>query len=284
MPRVRRTDALSDMTSFDSSVKQAASLRENRLAAGMIALGLAMNVGAAEYIEIPAGNYQSVLPTAETPLDVVIASMAMRSEPVTNSEFLKFVRQYPQWQRDRVAAVFAESRYLDHWPKADAITDAQSRQPVVKVSWFAAQAYCESENARLPRWHEWEYVAAADATRTDARADPAWRNLILGWYAQTSSAAPAPIGGEVNAYGVRDLHGLVWEWVDDFNAMMVSADNREQGDPDLLKFCGSGALSMQDRDNYAVLMRIAMLSSLKAADVTGNVGFRCVRPGSGEDS
>jgi formylglycine-generating enzyme required for sulfatase activity len=34
---------------------------------------------------------------------------------------------------------------------------------------------------------------------------------------------------------------------------------------------------MSDRENYAVLMRIAMLSSLAAADTTGNLGFRCAR-------
>ncbi len=243
-------------------------------------MGLAMNVAAAEYIDIPGGKYQSVLPTADTPLDVAIEAMSMRSEPVTNAEFLAFVKNNPQWQRDQVAGVFAESRYLDQWPAADAIDETQASQPVVKVSWFAAQAYCESENARLPSWHEWEFVAAADATRRDARKDPAWRNRILGWYSQTSSGDPAQIGGEPNAYGVRDLHGLIWEWVDDFNALFISADNRNQGDPDLLKFCGAGALSMQDRDNYAILMRIAMLSSLKGADVTGNLGFRCVRPNS----
>ena len=81
---------------------------------------------------------------------------------------------------------------------------------------------------------------------------------------------------------MRDLHGLVWEWVDDFNALLVSADNREQGDPDLLRFCGAGAITLQQRDNYAVLMRIAMLSSLKAADTTANLGFRCAKPAAPE--
>ncbi|HET9034426.1 MAG TPA: formylglycine-generating enzyme family protein [Dokdonella sp.] len=266
------------MNFFDSSVKRAASRRGHRLAAGMIALALAFPVVAAEYIAIPGGAYQSVLPTADTPLDVIIKPMSMRAEPVTNAEFLAFVRSHPQWRRDKVAGVFAESRYLDHWMGDQSISDAQARQPIVKVSWFAAQAYCESEDARLPSWHEWEYVAAADETHRDARNDPAWRNRILGWYSKTSNGDPEWVGGAPNAYGVRDLHGLVWEWVDDFNALFVSADNRNQGDPDLLKFCGAGALSMQDRDNYAVLMRIAMLSSLKGADVTGNVGFRCVRP------
>ena len=59
--------------------------------------------------------------------------------------------------------------------------------------------------------------------------------------------------------------------------MMVSGDNREQGDPDLMKFCGTGALTMEQKENYAVLMRIAMLSSLKAAYTTANLGFRCAK-------
>lgn len=237
-----------------------------------------MPTQAADYVAVAGGPFGSVLLTTDTPRDVDVASFLMRDEPVTNSEFLAFVRHNPEWRRDKVPVVFAEARYLDHWPGADAITPDQVLQPVVKVSWFAAQAYCESEQARLPSWLEWEYVAAADATRADARGDPEWRNRILSWYARPSGSAPAAIGGEANVYGLRDLHGLVWEWVDDFNALMVSADNREQGDPDKLKFCGAGALSMQDRDHYAVLMRIAMLSSLDAADVTGNMGFRCVRP------
>jgi len=34
---------------------------------------------------------------------------------------------------------------------------------------------------------------------------------------------------------------------------------------------------MDDRENYAVLMRVAMLSSLQAADTTANLGFRCAK-------
>jgi formylglycine-generating enzyme required for sulfatase activity len=240
-----------------------------------------MPLQAVEYIAVPGAAFQSVLPTADTPLAVDVAPFQMRVEPVSNGEFLAFVERHPEWRRDRVPSVFAESRYLEQWPAAAAIAPEQAAQPVIKVSWFAAQAYCESEQARLPRWHEWEYAAAADDTRRDARTDPEWRNRILAWYARPSESPPQAVGGEANVYGLRDMHGLVWEWVDDFNALMVSADNREQGDPDLLKFCGAGALSMQDRDNYAVLMRIAMLSSLQAADVTGNLSFRCVRPGAG---
>jgi formylglycine-generating enzyme len=86
------------------------------------------------------------------------------------------------------------------------------------------------------------------------------------------------VGGPTNAYGVRDIHGLVWEWVDDFNALLVDADSRSGSDADKLKFCGAGAINLKQRDNYAVLMRVALLSSLRAVDSTGSLGFRCARP------
>ena len=173
----------------------------------------------------------------------------------------------------------ADARYLDHWAGPLKLTGvAQAKQPVVNVSWFAASAYCEAQGARLPTWSEWEYAAAADETRTDARKDPAWRERILSWYSRPSNHALPRAGLQTpNAYGVQDLHGLVWEWTDDFSSLMIAADNRKQGDPDKTKFCGAGALSMDDRDNYAVLMRVAMLSSLDAKSTTANLGFRCAR-------
>ena len=208
----------------------------------------------------------------------------LRVTPVSNAEFLAFVTKSTEWQRDRIARVFADAQYLSHWITSDGIDRAQRDQPVTHVSWFAAQAFCESEGARLPTWLEWEFAAAADTARKDARADPAWREQILSWYSRPSNSALAAVGGPANVYGIRDLHGLVWEWVDDFNALLVSTDSRDQNDPDRLKFCGAGAMSLRDLNNYAVLMRIAMLSSLKAADTTANVGFRCTKIGAGEKS
>lgn len=235
---------------------------------------------AADYAAVPGSRFNSVLPLNEKAEPVAVAPFRLRTTPVSNAEFLAFVRAHPDWRRDRVPAVFAEARYLGHWQDADTLgAHALPEQPVTQVSWFAAQAFCESEHARLPSWHEWEFAAAADATRTDARSDPAWRERMLSWYAKPSNAPLATIGGDANVYGVHDLHALVWEWVDDFSALMVSADNRTQGDPDKLQFCGAGAISMQERENYAVLMRIAMLSSLKAVDTTVNLGFRCAKPG-----
>ncbi len=249
------------------------------LMVGLLASALtsALAVSAADYVNVPAGTLTTVLANDGDRAPVPVAPFAMRVLPVTQAEFSGFVAANPTWQRDRVARTFADSGYLRDWVSPSAPAREASSQPVTAVSWFAAQAFCENEGARLPTWQEWEYAAAADATRADARSDPAWRAGILAWYAKPAYATPALVGGAANLYGVRDLHGLIWEWVDDFNALLVSPDSRAGDDPDKLKFCGAGALSLQDRENYAVLMRIALLSSLNASDSTSSLGFRCVR-------
>jgi formylglycine-generating enzyme required for sulfatase activity len=247
-----------------------------RVATGVLICLLAAPVGAAEYVKIPGASFASVLPPDSKSAPAVIAPFRLRSQPVTNEEFLAFVHTQAQWRRDRVATVFADAQYLAHWGGPEQLREGQSRQPVTHVSWFAAAAYCESERARLPTWYEFERVASADETRAEARGDPAWRERILDWYARPSTVVlPGVARGKPDFYGVYDMHGLVWEWVSDYASLMVAGDNRDQGDPDLLKFCGAGALTTQDRDNYAVLMRVALLSSLKAADTTANLGFRC---------
>jgi formylglycine-generating enzyme required for sulfatase activity len=231
------------------------------------------------YAGLPGGVFKSALQYEDAKQGVRMAPYALMRKPVTNVEFLAFVKRNPQWRRDRVASVLAEPRYLAHWQSPTELGPlALPQQPAIQVSWFAADAYCASLDARLPTWSEWEYAAAADERRRDARKDPAWRERILAWYSRPSNEALPRAGLQSpNAYGVQDLHGLVWEWTDDFSSLLVDGDNRNQGDADKMKFCGAGALSMDDRDNYAVLMRVAMLSSLEARDTTLNLGFRCAR-------
>jgi formylglycine-generating enzyme len=268
-----------------------------KLIAGTLIAGCAafvLRAHAADYAQVLPGQFVSVLATdADFEANVKINAnlntlpgatqvhaFAIRVTPVTNGEFLAFVKANALWRRDRIARTFADGGYLQHWEKPLELgANVANDQPVTQVSWFAAQAFCESEGGRLPNWYEWEYVAAADEAQPDARGSAAWRAKILGWYAKPATNALGMVGGPKNYYGVQNVHGLIWEWVDDFNALLVSADSRNQGDPDRLQFCGAGAISLRDRDNYAVLMRIALLSSLNAVDSTSSLGFRCVRPG-----
>lgn len=230
--------------------------------------------------DIPGGSFRSVLPPAQGVREVKLPPYQLDAVPVTNADFARFVRDRPEWRRGSVASVFADEGYLRHWPNAAGPAAADQRRPVVHVSWFAASAYCEARGARLPTWYEWEYAAAASETQRDGRDDPAWKQRILAWYSRPATGPLPEVGATPpNLYGVRDLHGVVWEWIEDHASMMVSGDNREQGDPDVMKFCGSGALTMEEKDNYATLMRIAMLSSMKARYTSSTMGFRCATDG-----
>jgi len=231
-------------------------------------------VGEASAVIGPADFTPVLSPSAKQSL-AHVGAYRLDVRPVTNAEFAQFVRSHPQWRRDRVASLFVDADYLAHWPAADRIGgEALPEQPVTRVSWYAARAYCEARKARLPTWYEWEYAAAANEHVTDARTDPAWRERMLAWYARPGSDPLASAGlGTANLYGVRDLHDLVWEWVEDFNSLMLNGGARS--DADTVNFCGAGALDAKDREAYPVLMRIAFLSSLEARSTSRRLGFRC---------
>lgn len=254
------------------------------LALMLTSLGHAESTAPQATSAIPGGSFESVLPPAPDVKTVRIPPFRLDRTPVTNEQFATFLRAHPQWRRDRIAQVFADEQYLSHWPSPLDPGREDIRRPVVHVSWFAATAYCEAQGARLPRWHEWEYVAAASERERDARTNPAWRQQILSWYSRSGRGPLPEVGGTAaNAYGIQDLHGVIWEWVEDAGGMLVSSDNREQSSADVMRFCGEGALTMEQKENYATLMRIAMLSSMKASYTSTTMGFRCasdVRTGS----
>jgi formylglycine-generating enzyme len=242
------------------------------------ACGLAAHAATIASAPIGGGRFESVLPPAPNVKTAVVAPFRLDTTLVSNADYAQFVSKHPEWRRDRVAGLFADEGYLRHWENAAVPGAAVARQPVTQVSWFAASAYCEARGARLPRWYEWEFAAAASATKPDARDDPAWRQEILDWYSKSARGA-LPVAGASppNYFGIRDLHGVVWEWVEDAGSMLMSDDSREQGDPNRNRFCGTGALSLEQKENYAMMMRIAMLSSMKAAYSSSSMGFRCAR-------
>jgi formylglycine-generating enzyme required for sulfatase activity len=226
---------------------------------------------------IAGGRFEPTYPAAEGERETRVRSFRLDRRPVTNAEFRRFVLEQPSWRRDRVSSLFAEERYLSHWLSATELGKlAPERAPVVNVSWFAAKAYCKARGARLPSEIEWEYAAAASESSRDARRDPAFNARILSWYGRPNEQLLADTGADrANAWGIYDLHGLVWEWVIDFNATLVSSDSRGMRGTDNQAFCGAGAASARDVADYAAFMRIALLNALTARDVTKTLGFRC---------
>ena len=256
-------------------------MRRRRLPVSLLIAVAAIAAGdfacADERAKVGPADFTPVLAPSPGQQRVHIAALHLDRRPVTNQQFLGFVGSHPQWRRDRVAALFADRDYLSHWAAPDRLgDDVLPQQPVTRISWYAARAYCAAAGGRLPDWYEWELAAAADEKVADARASTAWRTSILDWYSRPATAPLARVGmGPPNVYGLQDMHGLIWEWVEDFGTLMVSGDSRAQGDPDKLAYCGAGALSAQDREDYPILMRIAFLSSLEARSTARSLGFRC---------
>lgn len=208
--------------------------------------------------------------------------------PVTNGEYLEFVRVHPEWRRSRVSPLFADETYLRHWRgDLELGPGAPPSSPVVYVSWFSARAYASAHGKRLPTVAEWELVGAADETRADATADPAFLERVRHWYSRpTPPVLPAVGLGFRNLWGVEDIHVLIWEWTLDFNSALVSGESRGDASLERSLFCGSGASNAADFSDYAAFMRFAYRASLQARYTTAGLGFRSARdvPGAGQSS
>lgn len=228
---------------------------------------------------IPAGIYSPLLRTKDEPERVRVEAFWLEERPVTNAEFLEFVRAQPQWQRSRVSPIFADRGYLDDWAgDLELGPRAAPEGPVVRVSWFAARAFAKSRGRRLPTTAEWERAAAAGFTQEIGAAEAGFSKAILAWLALPTPATLPPAGnGRPNLFGARDLHGLVWEWVSDFNTAMTTGESRADGGLDRTLFCGAGAAGARDMSDYPAFMRAGLRSSLRASYTVPNVGFRCAR-------
>jgi len=110
-------------------------------------------------------------------------------------------------------------------PRPADATWGRGRQPVINVSWDDAQEYVRwlSEMTgvtyRLLSEAEWEYAARAGTTtvfrfgNVDASAD------AYAWFIENSDGRAHPVREKKpNAFGLHDMHGNVWEWVEDCNA------------------------------------------------------------------
>ena len=251
-----------------------------RLLFVMATSGVIASAGRAEAMAvIPSGTYEPILRGKDEPERVVVPAFKLDARPVTNAEFLEFVRTHPRWRRSQVSPLFADAGYLADWAgDLELGSNVRPEAPVVRVSWFAARAFAAAQGKRLPNTAEWERAAAAGFVQADGRTEPGFRAAALAWFAQpTPATLPAAGDGRANVYGVRDLLTLVWEWVDDFNTVLVTGESRADTGLERTLFCGAGAAGARDLENYPAFMRAGMRSSLRASYVVPNLGFRCAQ-------
>ena len=189
-------------------------------------------------VEIPGGTFSLGAPidgsfvfdNEKWAHDVEIAPFRIANAPVTNAEFVEFVKDggYQarrfwgkhgwEWRRREGAnhpLFWRESGR--GWVQAhfDDESPLNPDSPMVHISWYEARAYCAWAGRRLPTEAEWELAASGPEKRPFPWGDepPTPERANLDWsHVGVVDVSAYPEGDSV--FGCRQMIGNIWEWTD----------------------------------------------------------------------
>ncbi len=165
------------------------------------------------FADIAPGEFEmgSKVVSNETPIHKVRIShgFQMQTTEVTQSQWKAMMGSLP--------SSFCEAGKLE----GDLLVDDK---PIVCISWNEAQMFVRKLNLRkdsykyrLPTEAEWEYAARAGTTTKYSSGESENSLDSYAWYRENSEKTIHEVATrQPNAWGLYDMHGNAWEWVQDW--------------------------------------------------------------------
>jgi formylglycine-generating enzyme required for sulfatase activity len=165
----------------------------------------------------------------------------------------------------------------------------RGNRPVIGVSWNDAKAYVAwltrktGKPYRLPSESEWEYGARGGTTTpysSGKTISPKQANFdgSMGDGAGPSDVnrqRTMPVGSfPANPFGLHDMHGNVWEWMEDCWSEDYSATTPANGAPYSQPNCGGRVMRGGSWEDYAGDIRSAARVASGAEEQSWSDGFR----------
>ncbi len=238
---------------------------------------------------------------------VEVSAFLIDETEVTNAAFAQFLSSNPvrpHTDNHRRWVEIGAERILDLYPDDGnsgiihsqqdfAARPGSERKPVVYVSWFGAQRFCQFYGKRLPTEAEWELAARGTERRTFpwGLQPPGCRGVTFGRGTPDRSGR-APCGEDLGPSAVRsstkdctpngvfDLGGNVREWTIDLFIEPYARCGGKCTDPVVYASASLGSLPVRvvrggSWYDLAESCRSASRSRYNPTDVTGDIGFRC---------
>ena len=157
-------------------------------------------------------------------------------------------------------------------------------RPVEMVSWEDVQRFIQKLNAvegdsryRLPTEAEWEYACRAGQIGTYSFGDDADQLGAYGWFERNADHKTHPIGQKKsNAWGLFDMHGNVWEWVQDLYKEAAYSSHAAK-DPHYEGRGSDRVFRGGSWDDKGGRLRCADRVGFSSGNRSVNVGFRLLR-------
>lgn len=194
---------------------------------GAVSLAATVNAGPSSGSAELANNDRSDLTTLPKMVFIEAGKFSMGREKTWANELPVHQVNVPAFYLSQTEVTFAQYAAFANEQKLEQPYDAawgRGDRPVINVSWEDAQNYVgwlrvkTGRPFRLPSEAEWEYAAGAGR-----RTNFSWGNFVLrggancvGCGGPWSGKETAPVASfALSAFGLADMHGNVWEWVQD---------------------------------------------------------------------